>query len=205
MLKIHSSKDKNVRFIHLNHILMGLISWDYPFNTLKSVEMFNYSSKFLRYLDLKLSPQFRLRPSPPCDQNNPIQYYEAFPPLVRMYCSKTSLTGETPFHRKFLHPWDPNDWPPRQEANSWPTGLVRLCIGVKLQGIYRAPPQQPDQGSNRSLCCKEEEDLQGVEWNCGRHAMCKATGFSHWLAQSLVKHPLKGGEATVRITLGSPM
>ncbi len=28
-----------------------------------------------------------------------------------------------------------------------------------------SPPQRLDWGSNRSLCCKEEEDLQGVEWN----------------------------------------
>ncbi len=30
--------------------------------------------------------------------------------------------------------------PPRREANSWPTGLVRLCIGVKLKGLHRTPP-----------------------------------------------------------------
>jgi hypothetical protein len=39
---------------------------------------------------------------------------------------------------------------------------VRLCIGVKLQGLHRALPQQLNRVSNWSLCCKEEEDLQGV-------------------------------------------
>ncbi len=89
-------------------------------------------------------------------------------------CSKPTLIGETQFHCEFVHSRDTNRWPPRWEANGWPTGPVRLCSGVKLQGLRRAPPpQQLDQGSNPSLCCKEEEDLQGVEWNQGRQYVIK--------------------------------
>jgi hypothetical protein len=46
-----------------------------------------------------------------------------------------------------------------------------------MQGLHRATPQQLDRGSNQSLCCEEEEDLQGVEWNRGRQCVIIA-GFS---------------------------
>ncbi len=74
------------------------------------------------------------------------------------FCSETALTGETQLHCEFVHPQDADRWPPRQEANGWTTGSVRLC-GVKMQGFHRAPPQQLDWGSDRSLCCEEEEVL----------------------------------------------
>jgi hypothetical protein len=50
---------------------------------------------------------------------------------------------------------------------------VRLCIGVKMQGLHRAPsPLSPSNltgGFNQSLHCEVEEDLQEEEWNQGRH------------------------------------
>jgi hypothetical protein len=49
---------------------------------------------------------------------------------------------------------------------------------VKLQGLHMALSQQLDQGSNWSLCCEEEEDLQGVELNRGKTCVITA-GFSH--------------------------
>jgi hypothetical protein len=83
----------------------------------------------------------------------------------------------------------------------------------------KGSPQQLDWGSNRSLCWEEEEDLQRVEWNRGRHVMYNQVSSSHcrreaptegwrscWLftvsARSLVKHSLKGGEASDRIMSG---
>jgi hypothetical protein len=30
--------------------------------------------------------------------------------------------------------------PPRREANGWPTGAVRMCGGVRIQGSIRPPP-----------------------------------------------------------------
>jgi hypothetical protein len=56
-------------------------------------------------------------------------------------CRETSLTGEpgsivsvdTSLGLELL----PAD-PPRREANIWPTGPVRLCIGVKLLGLHKA-------------------------------------------------------------------
>ncbi len=39
---------------------------------------------------------------------------------------------------EWVHPRDAKRWPRRRESNGWPTGPVRLCIGVKLQGLHRA-------------------------------------------------------------------
>jgi hypothetical protein len=39
-------------------------------------------------------------------------------------------------------------------------------------------PQQLDWGCTQSLCCEEEEDLQGVEWNWGKAYVITAA-FSH--------------------------
>ncbi len=80
----------------------------------------------------------------------------------------------------WVHPWDTNRCPPWREANSLSTRPVILCIGVKLQGLHRAAPQQLDQGSDWSLSCKEEEDPQGAKWNRGRHVMCDQVSFSHY-------------------------
>ncbi len=107
-----------------------------------------------------------------------------------IYC-ETLLIGETWFHFEFEHPRGANWWPPRQEANRWPTGPVGLCIGVKLHDLHRAPPKQLDRGSNQSLCCEEEEALQGEEWNRGRKCVITA-GFFTSSARSLVKLPIVG-------------
>ncbi len=53
--------------------------------------------------------------------------------------SEAAPTGETWFHCEFVHPRDANCWPPRWEPNCWHTGPVRLCIGVKLQGLHTCP------------------------------------------------------------------
>ncbi len=62
-------------------------------------------------------------------------------------CSKTALTEETQSHCEFVHPQVANRWSPRWEANDLPTGPVRLCVGVKLQGlhniVYRCIGQPP--------------------------------------------------------------
>jgi hypothetical protein len=63
------------------------------------------------------------------------------------------------------------------------TGPVRLCVGVKLQGLHRARSLQLDRGSNQALCCKEEEDLQGVVYNRGSQLAF------HLVGASLVKLP----------------
>jgi hypothetical protein len=53
------------------------------------------------------------------------------------------------------------------------------------------PPQQLDWGSNRSLCCEEEEkDLQGVECNGGKACVITAGFFM----ESLVKLPFVSAE-----------
>jgi hypothetical protein len=100
-----------------------------------------------------------------------------------------------------------NGWPPMWEANDWPTGPVRLCVEVKLQGLHRAPPQQLDQGSNRSLYCEKEEDLQGVEWNQGK-AWVITAGFLHHRHKAQWSFPLSAqslGRGQWSITLGSLM
>jgi hypothetical protein len=64
-------------------------------------------------------------------------------------CSETLLTGEpgsivsvgASLGLELLPPL-----PSRRGANGLLIGPVRLCIGVKLQGLHRAPPQQFDQG-----------------------------------------------------------
>ncbi len=48
-------------------------------------------------------------------------------------CSEITLTGETWFHCEFVYLRDANRWPPRREVNNGP---VRLCSGVKLQGLH---------------------------------------------------------------------
>jgi hypothetical protein len=50
-------------------------------------------------------------------------------------------------------------------------GPVRQGIRVKLQASVGAPPPPSilTGGSNWSLRCEEEEDLDGAEWNQGRH------------------------------------
>ncbi len=68
---------------------------------------------------------------------------------------------------------------------------MRLCIRVKLQGLHRAAPKQLDQESDQSLCCKEKEDLQGAEWNRGRHVMCDHVSLITLSARSLVKLPIE--------------
>jgi hypothetical protein len=80
------------------------------------------------------------------------------------YCSNTSLTGE-----------------PRSTVSCTPGAQTAVSLGGKQtvdpldqsdcvseqsckapQGF--PPPQQLDRGSDRLLCCEEEENLQGVEW-----------------------------------------
>ncbi len=93
-------------------------------------------------------------------------------------CSKTSLTGETLFHYEFVHSRYANRWPLCGKKMVDLLDHWDCVLELKLQGLHRAPPQQLDWGSNRSLCCKEEEDLQGVEWNRGWQYVITA-GFSH--------------------------
>jgi hypothetical protein len=50
-------------------------------------------------------------------------------------CSKTTLTGESWFHK--VPPWGLNPGPSRREANGWTTGPVELCMNaVKLQALH---------------------------------------------------------------------
>jgi hypothetical protein len=52
-------------------------------------------------------------------------------------CSETSLTGE-PGSIVCVGAYPGREpLPPRQEANGWPTGPVRLCIRGKLQGLHK--------------------------------------------------------------------
>jgi hypothetical protein len=64
------------------------------------------------------------------------------------------------------------------------------------QGSPPPPPQQLDRGSNWSLCCKEEDDLQGVEWNPG--GMCDHSWLFTSLARSVVNLPIVGTEPRAR-------
>ncbi len=102
------------------------------------------------------------------------------------YYSKKLLTREPSSIVSVSASHNENRCPIRREANSGPTRLVRLCIGVKLDGLHTVtqgspPPKKKklDQRSKQSLCCKEAEDLQGAELNWGRHVMCDHVGFSH--------------------------
>jgi hypothetical protein len=82
-----------------------------------------------------------------------------------IYCSETSLTGE-PGSIMWVHPQDANPGRESKWPNHWTseTGYWSEAAGL-LQGL---PSQQLDRGCDRSLCCEEEEDLQGVKWNRGR-------------------------------------
>ncbi len=95
--------------------------------------------------------------------------------------SETALTEETPLYcesgcipgtwtadlldrKQTVDPLDQWDW-----VLEWIAGPPQVP----------PPPQQLDQGTDRSQRCEEEEeDLQGVEWNRGRQCVITA-GFSH--------------------------
>ncbi len=50
-----------------------------------------------------------------------------------------------------MHPGHTNHWPPSREANGWPTGPVRLCIGVKLQDLHNRDIQFLSKCFNKQL------------------------------------------------------
>ncbi len=126
--------------------------------------------------------------------------------LKHMSCSKTALTGETWFHCEFKHPQDANGWPPRREANRWPTGPLRLCIGVKLQGLHRASPSK----FTRALTvhCVARRRRTCKEWNRIREGMCDHSWLFTSSSQSLVQLSIVGvrhealGEAIDQSCLG---
>ncbi len=91
-------------------------------------------------------------------------------PTFMVACSETVLKGETRFHYDFVHPWDANCWLPWWEANDWPTGLVRLCIGMKLQGLHKPPLPSNLTGALTGHCVTRKRRTW-KEWNGtgGRH------------------------------------
>ncbi len=62
--------------------------------------------------------------------------------LERTLCSETILTGESQLH--ISTPLGIEPGPSSREANGLTTGPVELCMNAtRLQGLHRAPPQQP--------------------------------------------------------------
>ncbi len=77
----------------------------------------------------------------------------------------TSMARKYPSSRRKVNHRPTNHLPPLL-LSTWQD------IIVKLQDLHRAPDPSPSNltgGFNQSLCCEEEEDLPGAEWNQGRH------------------------------------
>jgi hypothetical protein len=57
-----------------------------------------------------------------------------------------------------------------KQLTHWTSETV-YSIRVKLQVFHKHPPlpRNLTRGFNRSLFCEEEDDLQGTEWNQGKH------------------------------------
>ncbi len=56
-----------------------------------------------------------------------------------------------------------------KQLTHW-TGETVYSIAVKLQGFHKHPPPHPTwPGDLTGHCFTREEDLQGAEWNRGRH------------------------------------
>jgi hypothetical protein len=108
------------------------------------------------------------------------------------------LTGETWFHCEFVHPQHAIRRPPRGETNGGPTRPVGLCIEVKLQGLHRIPLQQLDRGSNWSLCCEVEEDLQGRSGMESGEGICDHSLLFTLSVLSLVKLRIVDAEPRAR-------
>jgi hypothetical protein len=75
-------------------------------------------------------PEAKVRgPNVPGDQGSGIM---SGSPMQR-----DSTNRRIPVQEVWVHPRDANCCPPRREANSWPTGPVRLCSGVRMQEIHK--------------------------------------------------------------------
>jgi hypothetical protein len=105
-------------------------------------------------------------------------------------CSDTSLTGEPNFIGSV---GSSPGCKPRREANSWPTGPVRLCNGVKLQGLDRASSSNFTGAltchciAKRRTCKERNGTLEGM-W-------CVIKSAFHIIGAKPSKAPTKGDEA----------
>ncbi len=81
--------------------------------------------------------RLRLRSSPDHKQRGPIVAGDQVS-CQGHQCSETSLTGEPSSLVSVGASPERKPLPPRREANGWPIEPVRLCFGVKLQGLHKS-------------------------------------------------------------------